>query len=63
MRLGYRFSGSVPELLAQARMEVVDERVLLRLSTDEDVPDSEPVRSRLKDLAKALGMKGSDIVR
>lgn len=63
LRLGYRFSGSVPELLDHARLEVASDRVLLRLSTDEDVPDSEPVRSRLKDLAKSLGMKGSDIVR
>lgn len=63
LRLGYRFSGSVPELLEHARVEVADERVTMRLSTDEDVPDSDPVRGRLRDLARALGAKGSDIVR
>ncbi len=63
LRLGYRFSGSVPELLEHARLEVDDERVTMRLTTDEDVPDSDPVRSRLRDLARTLGVKGSDIVR
>lgn len=63
LRVGYRLSGSVPELLAHARLAVADDCVSLVLATEEDVPDSEPVRSRLKDLAKALGVKGVEIVR
>ena len=63
LRLGYRLSGSVPELLAHARLAVTADGVSLVLATDEDVPDSEPVRSRLKNLAKALGTRNFEIVR
>jgi hypothetical protein len=33
------------------------------VSTVEDVPDAEPVRTRLKNLAKALGVRRTEIVR
>lgn len=63
LQLGYRFSGSVPELLAHARLGLAGDSLRLVLSTTEDVPDSEPVRLRLKNLAKALGLRRTEIVR
>jgi hypothetical protein len=35
----------------------------LLVSTMEDVPDGEPVRDRLKKVAKALGLRRTEIVR
>ncbi len=63
LQLGYRFSGSVPELLAHARLELAGDTLRLLVSTLEDVPDTEPVRTRLKNVAKALGMRRTEIVR
>lgn len=63
LQLGYRFSGSVPELLAHARLALAGDSLRLVLSSTEDVPDSEPVRVRLKSLAKALGLRRTEIVR
>ena len=63
MQLGYRFSGSVPELLAHARLALTGDTLRLLVSTVEDVPDTEPVRTRLKNVAKALGVRRTEIVR
>jgi exopolyphosphatase/guanosine-5'-triphosphate,3'-diphosphate pyrophosphatase len=63
LQLGYRFSGSVPELLAHARLALAGDTLRLVVSTVEDVPDAEPVRTRLKNLAKALGVRRTEIVR
>ncbi len=63
LQLGYRFSGSVPELLAHARLALAGDTLRLIVSTIEDVPDTEPVRTRLKNLAKALGLRRTEIVR
>ena len=61
--LGYRFSGSVPEILDTARIEVEHERVCLKVSNTESVPDSDAVRSRLRGLAKAIGVRRSEIIK
>jgi len=63
LQLGYRFSGSVPELLAHARLALAGDTLRLLVSTMEDVPDAEPVRTRLKSVAKALGVRRTEIVR
>jgi exopolyphosphatase / guanosine-5'-triphosphate,3'-diphosphate pyrophosphatase len=63
LQLGYRFSGSVPELLAHARLALAGGTLRLVVSSLEDVPDTEPVRTRLKNLAKALGLGRTEIVR
>jgi exopolyphosphatase / guanosine-5'-triphosphate,3'-diphosphate pyrophosphatase len=63
LQLGYRFSGSVPELLAHARLALAGDTLRLLVTTLEDVPDTEPVRTRLKNVAKALGMRRTEIVR
>jgi exopolyphosphatase/guanosine-5'-triphosphate,3'-diphosphate pyrophosphatase len=63
LQLGYRFSGSVPELLAHARLALAGDTLRLVVSTIEDVPDTEPVRVRLKNLAKALGLRRTEIIR
>ncbi|MCB1883225.1 MAG: Ppx/GppA family phosphatase [Geminicoccaceae bacterium] len=61
MRLGYRFSGSVPALLGQARLRIGPDVVRLEVGTDAALPDSEPVRACLKSLAKALGLRRAEI--
>ncbi len=63
LQLGYRFSGSVPELLTHARLALAGDTLRLIVSTLEDVPDSDPVRQRLKSVAKALGLHRTEIVR
>ena len=61
--LGHRFSGSVPEILDRARLAIEDDRVCLLVSDTESVPDSDAVRSRLRDLAKAIGLRRSEIIK
>ncbi|MEM9440419.1 MAG: hypothetical protein AAGA73_08245, partial [Pseudomonadota bacterium] len=63
MLLGHRFSGSVPEILDTARISVESDRICLSVSNTESVPDSETVRSRLRGLAKAVGVRRSEIVK
>ena len=62
MLLGYRFSGSVPEILALARLRI--EADLVRLEVDEraNVPDSDAVRVRMKQLAKTIGVPRGELV-
>jgi exopolyphosphatase/guanosine-5'-triphosphate,3'-diphosphate pyrophosphatase len=63
MLLGHRFSGSVPEILDTARIMIEPDRVLLSVSNTESVPDSDTVRSRLRGLAKAIGVRRSEIIK
>lgn len=63
MLLGHRFSGSVPAILDTARLTIDQNRVCLRVSDTESVPDSDAVRSRLRNLAKAVGVRRSEIVK
>lgn len=63
MLLGHRFSGSVPEILDTARISVEQDRVYLKVSNTESVPDSDAVRSRLRGLAKTIGVRRSEIIK
>ena len=55
MLVGYRFSGSVPEILDHASLSVGEDDVTLLVDERTSVPDSDAVQSRLALLAKALG--------
>ena len=55
MLVGYRFSGSVPEILDHASLSLGDDVVTLLVDEATSVPDSDAVQSRLALLAKALG--------
>ncbi len=61
--LGHRFSGSVPEILDAARIRLERDRVCLEVIDTDSVPDSDAVRSRLRSLAKAVGVRRSEIVK
>lgn len=62
MLLAHRFSGSVPEILDASRIKIEHDRVCLEVNNTESVPDSDAVRSRLRSLAKAVGVHRSEIV-
>ena len=59
--LGYRVSGSVPELLACARLTIDPGRVRLEVGKAARVPDSEVVTGRLKLLAAAMGIRHVEV--
>jgi exopolyphosphatase/guanosine-5'-triphosphate,3'-diphosphate pyrophosphatase len=61
--LGHRFSASVPEILAQSRLRIDTDAVRLEVSSPDVVPDSDAVHTRLRQLAKATGVDGAEIVR
>lgn len=63
MQLGHRFSASVPEILDTARVTIEQDRVSLKVSDTESVPDSDAVRSRLRSLAKAVGVADTEIIK
>lgn len=56
MQLGYRISGSVPEILDRARLVPGEDRVEVRIDGAATVPDSDTVQTRLGQLAKAMGV-------
>lgn len=60
--LGHRFSASVPEILLQSRLRVEAGSVRLEVLDAESVPDSEAVQTRLRQLAKAMGVSDSEVV-
>ena len=62
MLLGYRFSGSVPEILALARLRIGADEVRLEVDRTANVPDSDAVRARMKQLARAIGVTRSEVV-
>ncbi|MGQ7847101.1 Ppx/GppA phosphatase family protein [Granulosicoccus sp. 3-233] len=61
--LGHRFSASVPEILRHARIRIDADAVRLEILDDRSIPDSDAVQSRLKQLAKATGLDGAEIVK
>jgi exopolyphosphatase/guanosine-5'-triphosphate,3'-diphosphate pyrophosphatase len=61
MQLGYRLSGSVPEILASARLHISADSVRLDVGGDARVPDSEVVADRLRTVALAVGVSRSEI--
>ena len=60
--LGYRFSGSVPDILDQAAIRVDADTVTLEVDNHAHVPDSDAVQSRLSLLAKALGRDRTAVI-
>lgn len=60
--LGHRFSASVPEILTHGRLHLDSDEVRLEILDSESVPDSDAVQARLRQLAKATGVAGADIV-
>jgi len=62
MLLGHRVSGSVPDILASARLQVEADRVRLAISPAARVPDSEVVADRLGLVAGALRVRRTEIV-
>ena len=62
LSVGYRFSGSVPEILDQAHLEIETDVVRMVVDDTKRIPDSEAVRTRLQQLAKAMGIGQSEIV-
>jgi exopolyphosphatase/guanosine-5'-triphosphate,3'-diphosphate pyrophosphatase len=61
IQLAYRISGSVPAVLAKARLRVAANGVRLEVGSSARAPDSEVVSDRLKQLASALGIKHCEI--
>jgi exopolyphosphatase/guanosine-5'-triphosphate,3'-diphosphate pyrophosphatase len=60
--LGYRLSGSVPEILDNARLRIDSHRVRVEVGKRARIPDSEVVADRLKLLASALGIRRTEVV-
>jgi len=61
LQLGYRFSGSVPELLREGRLRRADDALIFEVASTEMVPEADVVRSRLKNLGKAMGVRRTEI--
>ncbi|MDX1541853.1 MAG: Ppx/GppA family phosphatase, partial [Geminicoccaceae bacterium] len=59
--LGFRFSGSVPAILELARLRIETDQVRLEVDPEANVPDSDAVRARMKQLAKTLGVKRHEV--
>ena len=62
LRLGYRISGGVPEILAGARLQIGADVVRLEVGRVGRVPDSEVVGDRLRLLAAVIGVRRTEIV-
>jgi exopolyphosphatase/guanosine-5'-triphosphate,3'-diphosphate pyrophosphatase len=60
--LGHRFSASVPEILAHARVRIDIDAVRLEILDAQSIPDSDAVQTRLRQLAKAAGVDNIEIV-
>jgi exopolyphosphatase/guanosine-5'-triphosphate,3'-diphosphate pyrophosphatase len=61
--LGHRFSASVPGILTHSQLRIDQDAVRLEILDAQTVPDSAAVQSRLQQLAKAVGIRGAEIVR
>lgn len=55
MLVAYRYSGSVPEILASSRLEITRRRVTLHVDPAARAPDSEALTARLRLLADETG--------
>lgn len=62
LRLGYRFSGTVPAFLEAAELRLDAEMLSLRVRSMESAPDADAIVSRMRMLAKALGVERTQIV-
>jgi exopolyphosphatase/guanosine-5'-triphosphate,3'-diphosphate pyrophosphatase len=62
LRLAHRLSGCVGAILETASLHVDVDRVRLEIESSAGIPDSDTLRSRLSDLAKALRAPNAEIV-
>lgn len=62
LRLAHRLSGCVPRILETAALRIDAGLVRLEVQGSAGIPDSETLRSRLQDLARALGVANAEIV-
>lgn len=60
--LGYRLSGSVPDILDGAKLKILDGGIRLEVSKAVRVPDSEVVTNRLNLVAAAAGVRRTEVV-
>ncbi len=54
--LAHRFSACVPEILQHSRLKIEVNTVRLEIVDSQKLPDSDAVQSRLRQLAKAIGV-------
>ena len=62
LRLGHRLSGCVGEILETAKLHVTAGVVRLEIRHTAGIPDSDALKSRLQDLAKALRVPEAEII-
>jgi len=62
MRLGHRLSGCVGAILEATALHIEPGRVRLEVRSTAGIPDSETLKSRLEDLARALRVPEAQIV-
>jgi exopolyphosphatase / guanosine-5'-triphosphate,3'-diphosphate pyrophosphatase len=60
--VGHRISASVPEILEQARVRIDADAVRLEVRSSDLVPDSDAVKTRLRQLARVSGTDNVEIV-
>jgi exopolyphosphatase/guanosine-5'-triphosphate,3'-diphosphate pyrophosphatase len=60
--VAHRFSASVPEILETARLRIGSDAVRLEVVDHEGEPDSDAVQTRLRQLAKVVGVDAAEIV-
>jgi exopolyphosphatase / guanosine-5'-triphosphate,3'-diphosphate pyrophosphatase len=63
LRLGHRLSGCVGEILEAAKLHIDAGAVRLEIRHTAGIPDSDTLKSRLQDLAKALRVTKAEIVQ
>ena len=62
LRLAHRLSGCVGAILETASLHIDADVVRLEIRRSAGIPDSDTLRSRLSDLAKALRVPNAEIV-
>jgi hypothetical protein len=62
LRLAHRLSGCVGAILETASLRVEAGLVRLEIRSTEGIPDSDTLKARLQDLAKALRVPDAEIV-
>jgi exopolyphosphatase/guanosine-5'-triphosphate,3'-diphosphate pyrophosphatase len=62
LRLAHRLSGCVAAILETASLHLDDARVRLEIRSRAGIPDSDTLKSRLQDLARALRVADAEVV-
>lgn len=62
LSLGHRFSASVPRILDEARVRIDADAVRLEVLNAGRTPDGDAVLARLRQVAKACGLEGAEVV-